>query len=278
MIADGLLALHVLRRGTPGAVPLVLLHGFPLDHRMWLDVTDLLAGDPTVLAPDLPGFGTSPSGPGVSATVEPSISTMADAVAATLRRAGVGRAVVGGLSMGGYVAMALADRHPELVAGLALLDTRSTADEEDARANRLAVAATVVTELSVEPVLGMRTALLGASNRVARLDLVERLDGWIRDQGPQGVAWALRAMAARPDRTAALSAYRGPALVVVGEQDEITPLAAAEHLIGALAAGELVVVPGAGHMTANESPEPVAAALTDLLMRVSEAEAARPGR
>ncbi|NTW40641.1 MAG: alpha/beta hydrolase, partial [Cellulomonadaceae bacterium] len=271
MTTDGMLALHTLRRGGPGAVPIVLLHGFPLDHRMWADVTDLLAGDPTVLAPDLPGFGTSPTGPDVAATVggtEPSIEVMADGVAATLRAAGVERAVVAGLSMGGYVAMAMVERHPDLVAGLALVDTKSTADDDTARANRLRVADTAVAEMRVDVVLGMRTALLGATNRIARPDLVERLEGWICDQGPSAVAWAQRAMAARPDRTHVLAGYTGPAVVVVGDQDELAPVAAAEHMAAALRDVELVVVRGAGHMTSNESPEPLASALTALARRV----------
>lgn len=273
MTTDGMLRLHVLRRGADDALPLVLLHGFPLDHRMWLDVTDLLPGDRTVLAPDLPGFGSSPAGPAIAEGVgadpgTPSIDVAADAVAAVLRAHDVPRAVVAGLSMGGYVAMALVERHPELVAGLALLDTKSVADEAPAREKRLAVADTVEVEMTVEAVIGMRTGLLGATNRVARPDLAERLEGWIRDQGPYAVAWAQRAMAARPDRTAALEGYAGPAVVVVGAEDELSPVPTAEHMARALADAELVVVPAAGHMTTNESPEPVAAALAGLLSRV----------
>lgn len=278
MTADGTLRVHTLRRGAPGRLPLVLLHGFPLDHRMWLDVTDLLPGEPTVLAPDLPGFGASPSGADVAGAVGadlvPSIDTMADGVAASLRGAGVGRAVVVGLSMGGYVAMALAERHPALVAGLGLVDTKSTADDDEARAKRLRVAETVLAEMRVEAVLGMRTALLGETNRARRPDLSERIERWIRDQGAPAVAWAQRAMAARPDRTAVLQGWDGPAVVVVGEEDELAPVAAARHMADALADAELVVVAGAGHMSANESPEPVAAAVAGLLRR-SEARDAR---
>ena len=276
MTTDGMLRLHTVRQGGPGALPLVLLHGFPLDHRMWLDVTDLLAGDRTVLAPDLPGFGASPVGPAVAEALgadpgTPSLEVMADAVAAVLRAAGVSRAVVGGLSMGGYVAMALVERHPDLVAGLALIDTKATADDDAARATRLQVAETVVAEMRVDAVFGMRTARLGATNRIARPDLVERLEMWIGDQGPHAVAWAQRAMAARPDRTAVLAAYRGPSVVVVGDQDELSPVEAARHMVEALREAELVVVPRAGHMTTNESPEPVAAALTALLRRAEQA-------
>jgi pimeloyl-ACP methyl ester carboxylesterase len=222
-----------------------------------------------VYAPDLPGFGVSPSGPDVASAVgadpqAPSVDVMADGVAAALRASGVERAVVAGLSMGGYVALALLERHPELVAGLGLVDTRSTADDEPTRERRREVADTVTVQQTVEAVLGMRTALLGATNRTTRTDLVERIEAWIRDQGPAAVAWAQRAMATRPDRTAVLAGYRGPAVVVVGEEDEIAPLAEARHMVDALAAGRLVVVPGAGHMTTVEIPEPVAAALTAL--------------
>lgn len=277
MTTDGTLALHTLRRGAPGALPLVLLHGFPVDHRMWLDVTDLLPGERTVLAPDLPGFGASPSGHDVAAAfgagADPAVEVMADAVAATLRRAGVERAVVGGLSMGGYVALALVERHPGLVAGLALLDTKATADDEEAREGREQVARRVLAEQRVEAVYGMRTSVLGATSRVGRPDLVERMAGWIRDQGPDAVAWAQRAMGARPDRTGLLPGYAGPALVVVGEEDEIAPVEVARGMAGLLPDGELVVVPRAGHMTSIESPEPVASALSRLLRR---AEAAAP--
>lgn len=272
MTTDGMLQVHTLRRGAPGRPPLVLLHGFPLDHRMWLDVTDLLPGDPTVLGPDLPGFGRSPSGEDVGEALgagpAPSLDVAADSVAAALRAGGVERAVVAGLSMGGYVAMALAERHPALVTGLGLVSTRSTADDDAARARRLQVAETVVAEMRVDAVLGMRTTVLGATSRVARPDLVERLEGWIRDQGPLAVAWAQRAMAARPDRTDVLRGFDGPAVVVAGEEDELAPVAAAEHMVGALRDAELVVVPRAGHMSTSESPEPVAAALADLVRRV----------
>ncbi len=271
MTIDGMPRLHTLRRGPEGTLPLVLLHGFPLDHRMWLDATDLIAGDRTVLAADLPGFGTSPSGPDVAAHLgadpAPSVDVMGDGVAAALRHAGIERATVAGLSMGGYVAMSIVARHPELVAGLGLLDTKATADDDAARAKRFEVAEQVLAEQRVDAVLGMRTALLGATNRVARPDLVERIAGWIGEQGPQAVAWAQRAMAARPDRAEVLAGYAGPAVVIVGDEDEIAPVQVARQMADLLADVELVVVPRAGHMTSNESPEPVASALTRLLRR-----------
>ena len=278
MTTDGMLALHTLRRGVPGALPLVLLHGFPVDHRMWWDVTDLLPGERTVLAPDLPGFGRSPSGPDVAAAVGadpevPSIDVMADGLAATLRGAGVERAVVAGLSMGGYVALALAERNPGMVAGLGLVDTKATADDDDARARREEVARQVLAEQRVEAVYGMRTSVLGATNRIARPDLVDRMGQWISDQGPHAVAWAQRAMAARPDRSHVLTAFTGPALVVVGEEDDISPLDVARRMSYLLPDSDLWIVPRSGHMTSIENPQPVASALSRLLRR---AEAAHP--
>ena len=278
MTTDGMLALHTLRRGVPGSLPLVVLHGFPVDHRMWLDVTDLLPGERTVIAPDLPGFGTSPSGPDVAAALgtDPavaSIDVMGDGVAASLRAAGVERAVVAGLSMGGYVALSMLERHPDLVAGLGLLDTKATADDDEARAKRLEIAERVRAEQRVEAVYGMRTSVLGATNRVARPDLVERVFTWIADQGPSAVAWAQEAMAARPDRTALLADYPGPAVVVVGEEDELSPVDVARGMSYRLADSDLVIVPRSGHMTSIESPQPVASALSRLLRR-AEATAA----
>lgn len=279
MSTDGLLVLHTLRRGAPPDLPLVLLHGFPVDHRMWLDVTDLLPGERTVLAPDLPGFGVSPSGPDVAIAVGadaqvPSVDVMADGVVAALRAVGVTRAVVAGLSMGGYVALSILDRHPELVAGIGLLDTRATADDDAAVARRRAVADTVEAEQRIDAVLGMRTSVLGRSSRVARPDLAERMEGWIRDQGPSGVAWAQRAMAVRPDRSHLLPAYAGPSLVVVGDEDELSPVDVARTMADALADCELCVVPRAGHMTSNENPQPVASGLSRLLRRAELADEA----
>lgn len=267
---DGLLAHHRLRRGT--GVPLVLLHGFPLDSRMWLDVVDLLPGEPDVIALDLPGMGESPTGADVASRLgspdEPSIDLSGDAVAASLRALGVERAVVAGLSMGGYVVMSLLERHPELVAGAALLDTKAGADPQEARDNRLRIADEVEGDHTVEPVLSMRRSLLGQTSRELRHDLVERLDAWIRDQGPGGVAWCQRAMAPRPDRLAAIAAFEGPVLVVVGDEDELSPVAEAQKMVDAAKDAELVVVPRAGHMTTIEAPEPVATALAGLLRRV----------
>ena len=252
-------------RSTGPATALVLLHGFPVDHRMWDDVVGSLAVGIPVIAPDLPGLGSAAVPEG-----EPSLDRSADVVAALVEAAGHGRVVVAGLSMGGYVALALAERHPGLVAGLALVDTTSTADDEPARANRERVAGEVDASGSVDPVLGMVGSLLSDESVSGRPDLPSTVSGWIREQPPVGVAWSQRAMAARPDRSDVLAAFDGPVVVVVGEDDTVTPLAAAQHMASTARDADLVSIPGAGHLSAVEAPGAVAEALDELLRREGE--------
>lgn len=254
--------LHALRPGT--GLPLVLLHAFPVDSRMWADVAALLPGDTPVLAVDLPGLGVAVGVP----LPPPSVEASADAVAAALVQAGHHSAVVAGLSMGGYITLALLDRHPQLVAGLGLLDTKATADAPEARANRLRIADAVESSDTVDEVLPMASTLLGPTSRAQRPELVARVAAWIGAQPPAGVAWSQRAMAARPDRTAVLAGYTGPALVLVGDEDQPTPPAVARSMADALGVAP-VVVAGAGHLTAVERPSAVAAALGELMDRVA---------
>jgi len=258
------MTLHTYRTGGAG-LPLVLLHGFPLDHRMWDAAAALVPGERPVLAVDLPGTPADDQ-----ELPEPSLDESADRVAAELRAAGVDRAVVAGLSMGGYVVLALLERHPDLVAGAGLVDSKSTADTDDARANRLRIAAEADQSGTVAPVRPMSTTLLGESSRTSRPELVDTLAGWIEDQRPAGVAWSQRAMAARPDRTDVLRAYTGAALVLVGDEDTVTPVEAAEHMAAAVPQAALVVVPRAGHMSALEQPAAVADALGELAQRADD--------
>lgn len=253
--------LHELRPGS--GTPLVLLHAFPVDSRMWGDVAALLPSGGPVLAVDLPGMGAAR---GADDSGGPSLEAAADAVAAAVGAAGHARAVVAGLSMGGYVALALVERHPALVAGLGLLDTKAVADPPDAQANRLRVADAVTAAGTVDEVLPMAGTLLGATTRGRGPEVERRVAGWIAEQEPSGVAWSQRAMAARPDRSHLLAGYRGPALVLVGAEDGPTPPAVAQPMADALGVTP-VVVPGAGHLTAVEAPSAVAGALGDLARR-----------
>ena len=253
---------------TPaGSVPLVLLHGFPFDSTMWEDVMGLLGerGVPTIAA-DAPGFGASPALPG-----EPSLDGAAEALAAVLDDLDLPRVVLGGLSMGGYIAMAFAARHASRLAGLVLLDTKAGTDTDAARANRLRVAEAAERGEDPEAVAGMIEVLLGETTRASEPDVVDLHRRWLAAAPDAGISWGQRAMAARPSRFEVLEDLEVPGLVVRGSEDVLSTQEDAEAMVHALLAhggdAELVVIPGAGHMTATEDPEAVADALESFWRR-----------
>jgi pimeloyl-ACP methyl ester carboxylesterase len=246
-----------------GMADVVLLHAFPVTSALWSAQAAALRVDGhRVWTPDLRGFGATPLGGD-----EPSLDRTADDVIALLDRDGVDRAVVGGLSMGGYVAMALLRRAPERVAALVLADTKATADSDEARANRLAVAAAMETGDADLAALaaGLLPALLGETTRLERSDVVATVTGWIASADPAAVAWAQRAMAARPSSLADLEAFDRPALIVWGEEDTLSPRAEQDLMVDALGDVELAVLPGAGHLSAVETPDAVTGVLLDFL-------------
>lgn len=230
---------------------LVLLHAFPLDSSMW--------SVPGAVTPDQRGFGSAPLG-----DAPPSLDVAADDVAALLDERGLDRVVLGGLSMGGYVAMAFLRRHPARVGALVLADTKMTADPPAAAANRERLAAAVEaagsSALLVDELL---PKLVGATTRSTRPDVVSRVRAMVETAPPAGVAWAQRAMAARPDSAETLAAVEVPTLVVVGEEDALSPVADAEAMAATIPGARLAVLPGAGHLTAMEDPEAFAAVLAD---------------
>lgn len=244
-------------------MPLVLLHAFPLSSRMWDPVLPGLSRVARVLAVDLPGLGDSP----LPAGAEPSLEAGAEGVVRVLDRLGLRRAVLAGVSMGGYVAMAVARRHPGRIAGLALIDTRAEADGEQARANRLRMAEAVLGPAGTRALAPMLDSLLGPTSHARRPALVDTVRDWLGAAPPAGVAWSQRAMAARPDSLPVLAGLRVPATVLVGEEDVLTPPEAARTMAGAMPDAVLEVAPGAGHLTPLEAPEAVVRALTGLVVR-----------
>ncbi|CAN3982809.1 alpha/beta fold hydrolase [Kitasatospora purpeofusca] len=256
-------AVSVRESGT--GTPLVLLHAFPLSAAMWSAQLETLPG-PTgdrarVVAPDQRGFGGAGLG-----SEEPSLDTVADDVARLLDAAGIDRTVLGGLSMGGYVALAFAERHPDRLAGLLLANTKATADPVAARTNRERIAAAVLARDSVRLLLDERTAAgqLGPDSQ----HLVDRVEAMIAAAPPATVAWAQRAMAARPERLDVLAGVRVPAAVLAGAEDALMPVTEAELMARALPDAELTVLPRVGHLSAIEAPEAFDAVVRRLLERV----------
>jgi pimeloyl-ACP methyl ester carboxylesterase len=238
---------------------LVLLHAFPFDSRMFDSVRTDLSAAATMLTPDLRGFGSGP--PLGDAT--PDLALLADDVVDAMDAAGMDRAVLGGVSMGGYVALALLRRHPERVKGLVLVDTRSGPDDAAAVERRQGVAARADGgDVASGPDAIAPLVAAGSADDI-RATLAT-----IADSIPAAtIAWAQRAMAGRPDSTAVLAAASVPVLIVVGEDDAVTPPAAAHEMAAAARDAELVELPGAGHLTPAEDPEGFAVVVLDWLSR-----------
>lgn len=252
--------LNVDDRGSGPAV--VLLHGYPLNRTMWTELADRLAPRFRVVLPDLPGHGGSdaPSRPYP-------MGWMADSVLETLDALGVPSPfVLGGLSMGGYVAQALAVEHPGRPRGLVLMNTRAIADTAEQARNREQTAAQVEQTGDVGPVAqAMLPRLLAASSIANQPGLSERVERMMLDTRPAGVAGALRGMAIRPDRLADLPRISVPTLVVASDQDAIVPVAEAQAMAAALPASRLVVIPGVGHLSPMEAPDAVFQAIGSFL-------------
>lgn len=250
--------LHVREAGK--GEPVVLLHAFPLSCAMWLAQRETLSAKYRVITPDLRGFGGSRLG-----DEPPSMDAMAADVAAVLDRLDLDRVVLGGLSMGGYAAMAFLRAYPERVSALILADTKATADLEPARANRERVAQEVHDPQRNVLVNDVLPSLLGPTTVQTRPLVHDRVRALVEAAPPAAVTWAERAMAGRPDSLDTLRQVRVPALVVVGEEDTLSTPRDAQAMTEALPAGRLVRLPKVGHLTAVEDPEAFNDAVRDFL-------------
>lgn len=246
------------------APPLVLLHAFPVDSRMWREQLASLQGPADVLALDLRGYGRSEAGE------EPfTLELLADDVLETLSSlfpAGV-RAVFGGCSMGGYLAFEIWRRRPEAVAGLVLCDTRAEADTEEIRARRRDQVEKIRAEGAEFLPRLMLPNVLGAATRETRPELADEIRGWMSAPAPQVLIWTLEMLAARPDSGPTLATITVPTLVMVGEEDTITPRSCAEQIRDGIPGAELAVIPQAGHLAPLENPQAANQAIEEWLGR-----------
>ena len=229
-------------------VPVVFLHGFPLDRSLWAPQIGGLVDRCRCIAPDFRGFGESEvKGPY-------SMDRYADDVVALLDALGIERAVVAGLSMGGYVAFALWRRHRSRVRGLILADTRAGADSQEAREKRQAMIATVQAE-GVEAIAdALSSGMLGKTTREKHPALAESVKRMLVRAPAEGVIGALGAMIGRPDSTETLASIDVPTLIVVGDEDALTPPAEARAMQEAIRGSRLEVLAGAGHLSNIERP------------------------
>ena len=248
--------LYTRDRGSGQAI--LLLHAFPLNGRMWEPQLDVLAARARLLAPDLPGFGLSPR-----PLAAPALDDYAREVLGVLDFLEVGRVVVVGLSMGGYLAFRLIDALGPRLIGLVLADTRATPDTEAGAFARHELAAEVEARGVDAAASAFLTKLLGPTTQRLQPALVDQVRAIIQENTPAGVAAALRAMAARPDSTPLLPRISCPVLCVAGEEDMLTPPDVARGMAEQIPRGRAIVIPLAGHLTNLEAPD----AFNDALAR-----------
>jgi pimeloyl-ACP methyl ester carboxylesterase len=249
---------------VPATTPVVLLHAFPVDRRVWAPVAkELRSSGAEVLTPDFRGFGDDVR----ELSTQTSLDVLADDVAETIMRLGQ-PAVVGGLSLGGYVALNLARRHPDRVAALALVDTKANSDDAAAADGRLAFADRVDVEGGGWVADLMIPKLLGPTTRQRRPEVVKAVRKMTEENNPAVIAWVQRAMARRPDSFGVLRGFAGPVLGVVGSEDELSPPSDMTRIIAAATKGAMATIPGAGHLSPIEAPSQVAAVLASWLRSI----------
>ncbi|MBM4088624.1 MAG: alpha/beta fold hydrolase [Planctomycetes bacterium] len=230
--------------------PLLLVHAFPLDHRMWRGQVEDLSEEYRVIAPDLRGFG----GSGVTAGTV-AMERFADDLAGLLDRLGIDEPIaMGGLSMGGYVAWQFWRRHARRVSHLILCDTRAAADSEEAARQRCELADQVEEQGAPILVPRMIPRLFSEKTRRQQTALVQAAEQVIRQGSPAGLAAALRGMAKRVDATCWLREIDVPALVLCGHEDVISPVSEMQAIADAMPRAEFVVIPGCGHLAPLEDP------------------------
>ena len=248
----------------PGAThlrTLLLLHAFPLGAGMWEPQMRDVPSGWRLLTPDLRGFGgtTDPD------LASPSMDDYAQDAIDLLGELGVSRAVVGGCSMGGYATFAVLRQAPDLVEGLVLADTRAGADSPEGRANRRGMLALVDREGPSGVAREMMPKLIGATTRQQSATIESTVRRFIKQQSPEALRGAIQRMMDRPDSMPLLEAVRVPTLVVVGEEDELTPVTEARKIAEAIPGARLEVIPEAGHLPNLERPARFNAALASFL-------------
>jgi 3-oxoadipate enol-lactonase len=238
----------------------VLLHGYPFNRTLWRDQVSALRGDFRVIVPDLRGHGESTVTSGTA-----SMEAMANDVAALLDRLNISVATIGGLSMGGYVALAFYRLFPSRVESLVLAATRAQADTEEARKNRAVQAEKARTEGMEGIADTMLPKLLTPDTVAKRPEVVKHVRGMMASTNPEGAAAALQGMAMRQDQTSLLPQISAPTLILVGREDVITPVADSESMHREISGSQLRVIENAGHVVNLERPEEFNLALSGFL-------------
>jgi pimeloyl-ACP methyl ester carboxylesterase len=253
-----------LEAGTPEGRTLVLLHAFPLNADMWRPQLSAPPKGWRVLAPDLAGFGGSDD----HEREHVALDDYAADVLAWLHRLDVGPIVLGGLSMGGYVALAIARLAPERLVGLILADTRAPADSEEARTGRDRMRETLSDRGPDGVAEAMLPKLLGVTSQKTSPELASEIRSMILSNAPAAIRRDIQRLRDRPDATPVLPGISVPALVLVGEEDVVTTVDDAAALQKGIARATLTVIHGAGHLSSLEAPAGFNTALEGFLSKL----------
>ncbi len=236
------------RRGN--GAPLVLIHGYPLDHSVWDPLAPFLEHDFDLIIPDLRGFGESDAMP-----ADRSMLDYAADIAGLLTELKVAKAIIAGHSMGGYVTLAFARAYGDRMTGLAMVSSQTGADTPERKEGRLATAKQLMQDGAG------REAEAMAPKLSAQKQWQEFARELIARQSPEGMASALQAMAARPDSAELFAALPFPVVIVHGDADALIPVQKGRDMKAALPAAHYEELRGAGHLPMMEQPEQVAEAL-----------------
>lgn len=243
-------------------LPLLFLHGFPHDRTLWAAQRVSLSPHARCIVPDIRGFGhSSTHGPH-------SMDQYADDAVALLDWLSIDAAVVCGLSMGGYIAMAMWRRHPDRIRGMVFCDTKAGADSDEGKARRDELIALVKRDGTRAITETQITGMVGSTTRERRPEVVAALRAMMGRQSAAGMTGALHALRDRPDSRETLRTISVPSLVIVGEDDVLTPIKEARAIAEALpsvARVRLEIIAGAGHVPCLERPAATTHALSDFL-------------
>lgn len=254
----GSCALEVEDHGE--GLPVILVHGFPLSSEIFSPLRPAIEQVARLVTPDLRGFGASDKPAG-----EYSMDVLAADVLAVADRLGLERFVLGGHSMGGYAALRFAALHRERLVGLILIDTRAEADTPEGASRREAAVARIRSEGGEGYLDEFVPGLVGPATHARAPRFVRELRSLAGDVPDHVLIACQQAMQSRPDATELLATLTMPALVIVGEEDAITPVESARKMAAALPHASLAIIPGAGHTPSVERPIPTADAIVTFL-------------
>ncbi len=256
--------MHIEENGPAAALPVVFIHGFPFNSTMWKPQVEALKKTYRTIVYDVRGHGRSDAGDG-----QYTIELFADDLTTILDERRIGKAVVVGLSMGGYIALRFAERSPERLKGLVLCDTRSDADSNEAKIRRAAQMRAVKEHGTRAFAEEFVKAVLAPETFRDKPDIVKSVEGMIEHNPVAGIAGTLLALASRTDTTQSLPKLNVPVLIAVGEADAATPPGLAFAMHERIPGSEVVVIPHAGHLSTLENPDVFNPALKKFLAGLS---------